>query len=107
MHHLVLYPVHPGLGTRLCTHVNDFRLPHRKFHRAGRGPASRPRRMASESTEEDVYERLVEKAPCAQFHFKLQECYSEHGDWRRCQGEMEEFRKCMAARAHHSGEQKT
>lgn len=64
--------------------------------------------MASESTdEEDVYERLVEKSPCAQFHFKLQECYSEHGDWRRCRGEMEAFRKCMAARARHSGQAKS
>ena len=62
--------------------------------------------MAAEE-EEDLYERIVEKAPCAEFHFKLQDCYSEHGDWRNCKTEMEDFRKCMASRAHKGSGERT
>ncbi len=44
--------------------------------------------------EKDAYEVALEKSGCVQFHYALQDCYSEHRDWRKCQKEMSEFKKC-------------
>ncbi len=52
-------------------------------------------KLENQSEEEkDLYEELIEKSGCAQFHFALQDCYFEHNDWRKCTKEMEEFKKC-------------
>ncbi len=45
--------------------------------------------------EKDEWEERIERSSCSKFHYSLQECYSEHGDWRLCQREMEQFKKCM------------
>ena len=45
--------------------------------------------------EEDLYETLIEKSGCAQYHYALQDCYFEHNDWRKCTKEMQEFKKCV------------
>lgn len=44
--------------------------------------------------EKDAYEVALEKSGCSEFHYALQDCYSEHRDWRKCQKEMVEFKKC-------------
>ena len=44
--------------------------------------------------EKDSYEIALEKSGCSQFHFALQDCYFEHKDWRMCQKEMAEFKRC-------------
>ena len=45
--------------------------------------------------EEDPYESAIERSGCARHHHTLQDCYLEHGDWRKCQREMQEFKKCV------------
>ena len=49
--------------------------------------------------EEDLYETLLEKSGCAKLHYALQDCYFEHNDWRKCQKEMQEFKKCVEQKA--------
>lgn len=44
--------------------------------------------------ERDSYEQALETSGCSQFHFALQDCYFEHKDWRKCQKEMADFKKC-------------
>ena len=54
-------------------------------------------RLEEQSEEEkDVYETLIENSGCSKFHFALQDCYFEHNDWRKCQKEMTEFKRCMS-----------
>ena len=43
--------------------------------------------------EEDLYETLIEKSGCAQYHYALQDCYFEYNDWRKCTKEMQD--KCV------------
>ena len=49
----------------------------------------------AQDEEEDLYETLLEKSGCAKLHYALQDCYFEHNDWRKCQKEMQEFKKCV------------
>ena len=52
--------------------------------------------------EQDVYETLINKSGCAEFHFALQDCYFEHNDWRKCKKEMELFKMCVNAQKSSS-----
>lgn len=49
----------------------------------------------AELEEKDDFEVILEKSGCSQFHYALQDCYFEHKDWRKCQKEMEAFKKCV------------
>lgn len=44
--------------------------------------------------EKDEYDIMLDKSGCAKFHYALQDCYFEHNDWRKCQKEMADFKKC-------------
>ena len=48
-----------------------------------------------EEEEEDPFEMRVEKSGCAKFHYALQDCHYQHGDWRKCKKEMEDFKQCV------------
>ena len=63
----------------------------------GSAPDHHPASSAHGSTpeEEDPYESAIERSGCARHHHALQDCYLEHGDWRKCQREMQEFRECV------------
>lgn len=52
-------------------------------------------KLEQQSEEEDVYETLIENSGCSKFHFALQDCYFEHGDWRKCQKEWQSL-ECMS-----------
>eukprot|EP00039_Didymoeca_costata_P020645 m.342005 g.342005 ORF g.342005 m.342005 type:complete len:81 (+) comp20785_c0_seq1:227-469(+) len=44
--------------------------------------------------EEDPMDQRIARSGCAEFHYKLQDCYTEKRDWRECQLEMKEFKEC-------------
>lgn len=56
----------------------------------------------TEEEEEDFFNTVIDKSGCAEFHYALQDCYFEQGDWRKCTKEMEEFRKCMNKQSKHT-----
>ncbi|KAK7104817.1 hypothetical protein V1264_019475 [Littorina saxatilis] len=45
--------------------------------------------------EEDPVENMIKKTGCIQLHYAVQDCMGEHQDWRKCQPQVTEFRKCM------------
>lgn len=64
---------------------------------------SHEEKLQNQSEEEqDVYETLIKKSGCAEFHFTLQDCYFEHNDWRKCKKEMEAFKLCVKAQKSSS-----
>lgn len=56
--------------------------------------SSHQARLDHLSEERDTFEIALEKSGCSKFHYTLQDCYFEHKDWRKCQKEMAEFKKC-------------
>ncbi|XP_014216152.1 cytochrome c oxidase assembly factor 4 homolog, mitochondrial [Copidosoma floridanum] len=44
---------------------------------------------------EDPLERMLKKTGCIELHYQVQECFAETQDWRKCQTEIKEFKKCM------------
>lgn len=44
----------------------------------------------------DPVEQMLKKTGCMELHFKVQECIAETQDWRKCQNQVSEFKKCMA-----------
>lgn len=51
---------------------------------------------------EDPVELMLKKTGCIELHYKVQECISETGDWRRCQEVVKKFKQCMQK---YTGEQ--
>eukprot|EP00037_Helgoeca_nana_P021101 m.212133 g.212133 ORF g.212133 m.212133 type:complete len:88 (-) comp25518_c0_seq1:46-309(-) len=49
-----------------------------------------------EEGEVDPWEQRINSTGCAPQHYALQDCYSETGDWRKCQEHMAAFRLCMS-----------
>ena len=45
--------------------------------------------------DEDHVTLAIRKTGCYQLHEKLQECYIDKKDWRKCTNEMQAFRHCM------------
>jgi cytochrome c oxidase assembly factor 4 len=45
--------------------------------------------------EDNPVEAMINKTGCLQLHYAVQECMGEKKDWRQCQKEVTEFRKCM------------
>ncbi|XP_076264084.1 uncharacterized protein LOC143198626 isoform X2 [Rhynchophorus ferrugineus] len=43
----------------------------------------------------DPVEQMLKKTGCMELHFKVQECIAESQDWRKCQNQVSEFKKCM------------
>ena len=47
-----------------------------------------------EGQEETIVEKLT-KVGCLESHYKVQDSFFEKKDWRQCQGEIKEFKKCL------------
>ncbi|KAL2312845.1 Respiratory chain complex assembly protein [Schizosaccharomyces pombe] len=51
-----------------------------------------------EEEEKDVWDTALEKGGCVEEHLRLNDCYWDTHDWRKCTEQMEEFRKCWEKR---------
>ena len=52
----------------------------------------------SEDDEElDHVEVMLKKAGCLELHYKVQECMFDTRDWRQCQSQVQDFKKCIEA----------
>ncbi|XP_056643612.1 cytochrome c oxidase assembly factor 4 homolog, mitochondrial [Diorhabda carinulata] len=60
-------------------------------------PCKRKEMASNHGNQEisDPVEDMLIKTGCINLHYKVQDCYSETKDWRKCQLEVNEFRKCM------------
>lgn len=45
--------------------------------------------------EEDPVEKYLESVGCLEAHYQVQECMVDHKDWRKCQGAVQNFKKCI------------
>uniref|UniRef100_A0A0B7A3W9 CHCH domain-containing protein n=2 Tax=Arion vulgaris TaxID=1028688 RepID=A0A0B7A3W9_9EUPU len=52
---------------------------------------------SNDDDEEDPVDAMINKTGCLQLHIAVQECIGEKKDWRECQKEVAEFRKCIEA----------
>jgi len=43
----------------------------------------------------DPVEEMLKRTGCMDLHFKVQECSAETQDWRKCQDQVSDFKKCM------------
>jgi len=61
--------------------------------------ASNPhdRKFTKPTTDEelDKVEQHLTKIGCLELHYAVQECMFDHKDWRKCQDQVAEFRKCV------------
>ncbi|XP_050359823.1 cytochrome c oxidase assembly factor 4 homolog, mitochondrial [Nymphalis io] len=46
-------------------------------------------------SDDDPVESMLKKAGCLDLHYKVQECINTTKDWRKCQGEVNDFRLCI------------
>ncbi len=59
-------------------------------------PHSRARRPpAKEEDDDDPVENMLKRSGCLKLHYKVQECIVDHKDWRKCKGQVEEFKRCV------------
>jgi cytochrome c oxidase assembly factor 4 len=47
--------------------------------------------------EEDPVVVQLTKLGCLELHYKVQDCYFDHKDWRKCTAEVKQFQECMKA----------
>lgn len=52
-------------------------------------------RKPQSGEEEDPVESMIGKTGCLKLHYAVQECMGENQDWRKCQAQVAEFKKCM------------
>lgn len=45
--------------------------------------------------DEDPVDAMISKTGCLKLHHAVQMCIAEKKDWRLCQDEVNEFRKCI------------
>lgn len=48
----------------------------------------------TEAEKETIVEKLT-RIGCIEEHYKVQDCYYENRDWRKCKNEVEVFRNCL------------
>ncbi|KAI9582851.1 cytochrome c oxidase assembly factor 4 homolog, mitochondrial [Glossina fuscipes] len=48
-----------------------------------------------EVVEQDPIDLMLKKTGCIDYHYRVQECIAEFGDWRHCQNKVQDFKKCM------------
>ncbi|XP_056417114.1 cytochrome c oxidase assembly factor 4 homolog, mitochondrial [Hyla sarda] len=58
-------------------------------------PHNRGRKQEDDEEEEDPVDQMISRTGCTALHYAVQECMAEHGDWRRCQEQVQNFRNCM------------
>ncbi|XP_034838190.1 cytochrome c oxidase assembly factor 4 homolog, mitochondrial [Maniola hyperantus] len=54
----------------------------------------KPRAKLADS-DDDPVESMLKKAGCLDLHYKVQECINTTRDWRKCQGEVNDFKDCI------------
>ena len=52
-------------------------------------------KKAEEDEEEDIVDKMLDKAGCAKQHYAVQECMADTKDWRQCQEHVKNFRDCI------------
>lgn len=58
-------------------------------------PLNLSRNMSNDIDDEpDEWDQRILKTGCYEENLALQLCHADRGDWRKCLGEMEAFRKC-------------
>ena len=50
---------------------------------------------AKSEDEEDPIVAKLSKIGCLEQHYKVQECYFDSKDWRKCTKEVKEFQECL------------
>ena len=55
----------------------------------------RHKQNSEDDDEEDLVDKMLKKAGCAEQHYKVQECMADTKDWRQCQHLVKDFRTCM------------
>ncbi|XP_010899568.1 cytochrome c oxidase assembly factor 4 homolog, mitochondrial [Esox lucius] len=58
-------------------------------------PHDRSQRPGADQ-EEDPVDQMISRTGCGELHYAVQDCMAEHQDWRRCQGQVQTFKDCMA-----------
>ncbi len=56
--------------------------------------------------EEDPVVVQLTKLGCLEAHYKVQDCYFESKDWRKCTTEVKQFQECMKAAKEKQQQQK-
>ncbi|KAI8926892.1 hypothetical protein BC831DRAFT_454816 [Entophlyctis helioformis] len=64
--------------------------------------ASPPAPAPAADDDEDPYITRIKRSGCFPEHERLQDCYYDKHDWRKCRDEMALFRACFARQASHS-----
>ncbi|KAL5008549.1 hypothetical protein ScPMuIL_014130 [Solemya velum] len=52
-------------------------------------------RRPAEDDDDDPVEKMLNKSGCGELHYAVQECMADNKDWRKCQKQVMEFRKCV------------
>uniref|UniRef100_A0A914CWS7 Uncharacterized protein n=1 Tax=Acrobeloides nanus TaxID=290746 RepID=A0A914CWS7_9BILA len=51
--------------------------------------------------EEDQVDKMIRNSGCWDHHTSVVNCMNDAQDWRKCQGQLQEFRKCMLKNNAH------
>lgn len=65
-----------------------------KSHMASYNPHNRQKPV---DDDDDPVEKMLKKTGCLELHYAVQECVADTKDWRKCQSQVQEFRKCVEA----------
>ncbi|KAL4228447.1 Cytochrome oxidase assembly factor 4 [Mactra antiquata] len=49
----------------------------------------------ADDDEEDPVDKMIKKTGCSELSYAVQECFVETRDWRQCQKQIGEFKKCI------------
>lgn len=52
-------------------------------------------RVTMSDDDIDPVEQMMKRTGCLELHYKVQECIAESKDWRKCQKEVNDFKKCF------------
>lgn len=52
-------------------------------------------RVTMSDDDIDPIEQMMKRTGCLELHYKVQECIAESKDWRKCQKEVNDFKKCF------------
>ncbi|XP_023952335.1 cytochrome c oxidase assembly factor 4 homolog, mitochondrial [Bicyclus anynana] len=65
----------------------------------------KPREKVTDG-DDDPVESMLKKAGCLDLHYKVQECINTTRDWRKCQGEVNDFKECIMRHKQENGSKK-
>src|SRR5271156_3428261 len=71
-------------------------------HRDMSSKPSGHEKHVSKDDEPDEWEQRIDRGGCSKEHYKLQDCYMETKDWRKCKGEVCTASFCADCRWKHS-----